>query len=295
MNNAKEIVLSSLSSTSYLVVNKKLIYEYGANTAVFITNLIDKFKYYERKNQLKNNEWFFLTHENLINELNYTNRIIRSCKLKLRNNNIIETEMQGIPPKEYYKINWEALLGVLSTIGYVDVTNYGNGTVTNYGNVNVTNYGNGSVTNNNNNKSTINKGINNDTFLSKSILLKNNNKEKEASPQLFQKNIIEFSDFEYFWELYPKKTDKGKAQNSWKKLCGQKSRPKFSVIRKAIKEQIKTDRWKKGFIPLPTTWINQCRWLDDPAEMKDYSVKIETKNSGFVGKEPLKYKKPKEV
>ena len=75
--------------------------------------------------------------------------------------------------------------------------------------------------------------------------------------------------FEDFWELYPKKTDKGKAKNKWEILCTKKeNRPVWKEIRKALHDQIKSERWQnKQYIPMPTTWLNQSRWLDDPKEM----------------------------
>jgi len=89
-------------------------------------------------------------------------------------------------------------------------------------------------------------------------------------------NTISIDDFEKFWKLYPKKADKGKALKAWIELCSQKSkeqyRPTWRVIKKALLSQISTDRWNNPkFIPNPTTWINQYRWLDDPNEMISYS------------------------
>jgi hypothetical protein len=76
--------------------------------------------------------------------------------------------------------------------------------------------------------------------------------------------------FNSFWELYPKKDGKGKALTLWETICTRKNKaaPTWEEIEKAIKEQIKTNRWKnKQFIPNPCTWLNQNRWLDDPKEM----------------------------
>ncbi len=76
--------------------------------------------------------------------------------------------------------------------------------------------------------------------------------------------------FERFWEAYPKKVDKGKVKNIWKKICSKppKDRPGWKIIRKAIHDQKKTERWQDSkYIPYPTTWLNEERWLDDPAQM----------------------------
>jgi len=78
--------------------------------------------------------------------------------------------------------------------------------------------------------------------------------------------------FNIFWKIYPgKKSDKGKCLSKWKTMCGWKGEtpPTWFEIKKAISTQSKTDRWKKGMIPLPHTWLNQRRWLDDPKQMND--------------------------
>jgi len=83
---------------------------------------------------------------------------------------------------------------------------------------------------------------------------------------------ITLSMFDQFWELYPKKVDKGKALNNWKKICSKKTneRPTWKEIKRAILLQRKSERWQdKQFIPHPATWLNQTRWLDDPEEMKN--------------------------
>lgn len=86
--------------------------------------------------------------------------------------------------------------------------------------------------------------------------------------------IILPADFPRFWKLYPKKVDKGKALTSWNKLCNKKDRPTFKEIKSAIIRQKRSERWQDPkYIPHPTTWLNQSRWLDDPAEMKLYEHK----------------------
>lgn len=79
--------------------------------------------------------------------------------------------------------------------------------------------------------------------------------------------------FEKFWTAYPRKTDKGKAKTTWERICRKppEERPHWRDIKKSLLAQKKSDRWQdKKFIPHPTTWLNQSRWLDDPAEMVTY-------------------------
>jgi len=98
---------------------------------------------------------------------------------------------------------------------------------------------------------------------------KNNKKEQEEEKK------ISLNLFEKFWELYPKHPDKGKAKTAWDKICTKKHSkvkelPTWDIIKKAVILQKKSERWQKiEFIPHPTTWLNQSRWLDDPKEMKE--------------------------
>ena len=258
--NYKSVALELLSSDSFLVVNKKLIKKFGPNTAVFLSNLIDKYKYFQQK-ELLIDDGFFILRENLILEYGFTKRTILNCKTTLKNENIIKTKLIGAPPKEYYFIDWDNLLNQLDF--HVTVKGYRN------------------VTDNNiiitNNKKT-NKITSSQRQLNLNFL--ENNKDNDSLK-------IKPDQFETFWGLYPRKTDKGKALTAWNKLCKkpQIEKPTLRQIRKSIIAQKETPRWKDPkFIPMPSTWINQSRWLDDPAEM----IIFGRNNRGdYTGFEPM--------
>ena len=109
----------------------------------------------------------------------------------------------------------------------------------------------------NNNKVNNNKAI--DTYA---------NEQESTDTALDDK--ITISDFEKFWRIYPRHPDKGKAYTAWIKLCKKPNRPDWYTIKHAILQQIKSERWSDPeHIPWPTTWLNNSRWLDDPAEMKE--------------------------
>lgn len=108
--------------------------------------------------------------------------------------------------------------------------------------------------------------------------------------------------FEKFWKIYPKKADKGKAFDSWKKLCSRKDgkdRPSWISIKKAVLSQIKSERWSvPSYIPNPSTWINQSRWLDDPDEMKLFKRDSDSANKKYKGgyRSPgMEYRKPDQI
>lgn len=109
------------------------------------------------------------------------------------------------------------------------------------------------------------------------IILNRNNIKKEkdqSSTSENNKNKYKITPpkFEKFWEMYPKKVDKGKAKTIWDRICQRKqNRPTWRELSLSLARQKKSERWQnKKFIPHPSTWLNQSRWLDDPSQMKSY-------------------------
>ena len=64
------------------------------------------------------------------------------------------------------------------------------------------------------------------------------------------------------WIMYPKKVGKEAARKAWLK-----NKPDIDAVIKAIQWQEVSSQWKKGYIPNPSTYINQHRWLDEPEEV----------------------------
>lgn len=97
----------------------------------------------------------------------------------------------------------------------------------------------------------------------------NNTEEdtKTESPSETDSDSIYPPDFLKFWNLYPKKTGKGDALKSWKKLKVGTSL--LARILKSVEEHISSDQWKKDkgrYIPNPSTFLNQRRF-DDTVEV----------------------------
>jgi hypothetical protein len=72
--------------------------------------------------------------------------------------------------------------------------------------------------------------------------------------------------FEAFWTLYPRKVGKPAALNAFKRLNCDKH---FEAIKASILERLVSKEWERTaarvhFIPHPTTFLNQARWLDAP-------------------------------
>lgn len=72
------------------------------------------------------------------------------------------------------------------------------------------------------------------------------------------KNIYS-SNFLEFWANYPKKTGKDAAWKLWDKL-----NPNIDDVMYALSWQKESKKWADGYIPNPTTYLNQGRWKDEP-------------------------------
>ena len=69
-----------------------------------------------------------------------------------------------------------------------------------------------------------------------------------------------------FWTAYPKKTGKGAAHTSWKKIKPKVSRETADKIIASVRAYAQTQQWKKEngqYIPNPATFLNQRRWEDE--------------------------------
>lgn len=87
---------------------------------------------------------------------------------------------------------------------------------------------------------------------------------KKAEGRRQIKNPISLTEFDVFWEMYPKKESKQSALKSWTRI-----NPDEELTQKimgALANHRRSQGWQKDdgqYIPLPVTWLNQSRWLDE--------------------------------
>ena len=74
-----------------------------------------------------------------------------------------------------------------------------------------------------------------------------------------KKPLSDSSDFNQFWQAYPKKTGKGAALKAWNR-----QKPPLHLILAALQWQKGSKPWIEGYVPLPTTYLTQERWNDEP-------------------------------
>lgn len=106
--------------------------------------------------------------------------------------------------------------------------------------------------------------------------------DKEKDKEL-DKEIGGIGGFEKFWEAYPKKRSKAKAEKAWKAI--KPSEHLQDRILGAIETAKTSADWRKDggqFIPYPASWLNSKGWEDShEIEVKKIPMnlnKIQTKN-----------------
>jgi len=75
--------------------------------------------------------------------------------------------------------------------------------------------------------------------------------------------------FEEFWNLYPRKEGKKPA---FKAFMSALARTKFEDIVAGIEAYKRSDRVKRGFIKLPSTWLNEDAWEDAATQVQTEQV-----------------------
>ena len=74
--------------------------------------------------------------------------------------------------------------------------------------------------------------------------------------------------FEFFWQLYPRKTSRQTAVRAWDKL-----KPDLElcrIMKAALKRAVRSPEWAEQggqYIPHFSTWLNQRRWEDEDVDL----------------------------
>ena len=103
-----------LSSSAFLVLNKKLAKEIGLKEAVLLADLISKEEYFIANGMTDG--WFFNTEANIEADTTLNSYHQRKCLKMLKKHKIIETKRKGIPAKQYFKINEQQVLQILNNL-----------------------------------------------------------------------------------------------------------------------------------------------------------------------------------
>lgn len=99
--------------------------------------------------------------------------------------------------------------------------------------------------------------------------------QQQVSKRNYIKETIYICAFDKFWSIYPRKVNKKKALQSWKKI-----KPDSLLLEKilsAVKKQSSSKQWLDSggkYIPHPTTWLNGRRWEDEEYKTTEGIISI---------------------
>ena len=89
-------------------------------------------------------------------------------------------------------------------------------------------------------------------------------KGKEGKEGASGDDDVKETSFEQFWKTYPKKVGKDAAQKAFEKRNPDADTLKNII--QAVELQKTQEQWQRDggqYIPNPTTWLNQGRWMDE--------------------------------
>ena len=96
-----------IATNGFITVNKEIIRCLGLEEAVLLGELAGKSNYWEDRNLLDEEGFFFATAEDIEHQTSLSAYKQRTAFKNLESKGIIETKFKGVPPKKYFKINKE--------------------------------------------------------------------------------------------------------------------------------------------------------------------------------------------
>ncbi len=110
--------------------------------------------------------------------------------------------------------------------------------------------------------STVHKDLKDSTYAREKSVEIDDDENPEKAPSKTEEA------FNQFWEAYPRKIGKKAAQTAF--IAAKIKAGQLPQIIQAVNASKISEQWHREqgrYIPNPATWINQGRWLDEPAEM----------------------------
>ena len=107
-------VLKLLASDNYIPVNRDLIKIFGLEEAVILGELCNEYNYWEREDKLVD-DMFYCSAVKLEERTGLSEYQQRKALQKLKDAEVIHTELKGLPATKYFKINTDKILSFLQT------------------------------------------------------------------------------------------------------------------------------------------------------------------------------------
>lgn len=107
----KKVVLGTLASDAFIQVNKRLAKLIGPIEALFLGELISRYRYWSNKEHygLTKEDTFYATIKDMWENTGISGDVQSRIIKQLSKKNIIEQTVQGMPAKRYFKLNFDII------------------------------------------------------------------------------------------------------------------------------------------------------------------------------------------
>lgn len=114
----KAIIKNVLIQGAFYTINKSLLTKLGLQNTMILTELIDKYYYFEGRNELtiiNGEEYFFETADNIKKNTTLSYSQQKKCLEFLENKKLIKIIKKGLPAKLYFSLNVNNIFNILKT------------------------------------------------------------------------------------------------------------------------------------------------------------------------------------
>lgn len=113
------VLMSLLSNSGYIIVNKEVIKKLGLHEAIVLGELCSEYCYWENNNKLDNG-YFFSTRENIEKSTGLSAYQQREAFKRLVQIGIVLEKLKGMPQQKWYSLNIDRLYSLFC--GNIDLT-----------------------------------------------------------------------------------------------------------------------------------------------------------------------------
>lgn len=109
-------LINMLAEDNYIVVNKELAKLFGIEGAVLLGELCSEHMYWKKLDGLDEDGYFYSTIENIYDNTTILEHKQRSLLKTMKEMNVVDVKVKGLPAKRYIKINERALRDLLDNL-----------------------------------------------------------------------------------------------------------------------------------------------------------------------------------
>ena len=99
-------LFSLLNANNYFSVNREIAHKIGLHASIMLTEIIDKFCFFEKLGQLDDG-WFYLKVQDAFERTTLGEKAQKAAISILIKLKLLQTKQRGIPAKRYFKISEE--------------------------------------------------------------------------------------------------------------------------------------------------------------------------------------------